>query len=245
MIVLRIYSKFSWIFFKKFWIYSKRLIHQFKAPNYIQHAYAVHYLFNKDTSFLELCELVNDKTCPTIIDVGSNIGFSAIKFKQKIENCNIICVEPISLNRKYFTNNLKNHEYTLMPLGVGETDEKIKIGIPDGTYDTGLYSKNFVNKNSVEIQIRPLDKIFNFLSLNNLDIIKIDVEGMEFDVLKGAESIIKNFNPVLYFEVNKKVSDNYSDIKEYLTSLDYYEYNPRDIEYNQLTKFDVIWKKRQ
>ena len=108
-----------------------------------------------------------------------------------------------------------------------------------------MYYKNFKNKNSIEIQIRPLDKIFNFLSLDKVDIIKIDVEGMEFEVIKGAESIIKKFNPVLYFEVNKKVSDNYSDIKEFLSSLNYTEYNPRDIDYNQLNKFDIVWKKRQ
>ena len=245
MLVLRIYSKLSWILFKKFWHYSNGLLYPFKAPNYIQHSYAIHYLFKEDASFLELCNLVKDKTCPTIIDVGSNIGFSAIKFKKRIINSNLICVEPILLNRKYFIKNLSNHLYDLIPLGVGDADEKIEIGIPEGTYDTGLYSKNFINKNSIEIQIRPLDKIFNFLSIDNVDIIKIDVEGMEFDVLKGAESIIKKYNPILYFEVNKKVSENYSDIKEYLISLDYAEYNPRDIDYNQLTKFDVIWKKRQ
>lgn len=245
MLVLRIYSKLSWILFKSFWIYSNKKLIKFKAPNYIQHSYAIHYLLKDDLTFLELCDLVNDKACPTIIDVGSNIGFSALNFKRRKINSNLICIEPISLNRKYFSSNLKNYEYNLMPLGVGETDEKIKIGIPEGTYDTGLYSKNFINKNSIEIQIRPLDKIFNFFSIDNADIIKIDVEGMEFDVLKGAESIIKKYNPVLYFEVNKKVSDNYSDIKEYLIFLDYAEYNPRNIDYNQLTKFDVIWKKRQ
>lgn len=243
--LVKIYSKLSWILFKKFWHYSNGLLYQFKAPNYIQHAYAIHYFFNNNHSFNELCDLVINKTSPTIIDVGSNIGFTALNFKNKIANSNLICVEPVPLNRKYFTSNLVNYEYNLIPLGVGEADEKIKIGIPEGTYDTGMYSKNFINKNSIEIQIRPLDKIFNFFSIDNVDIIKIDVEGMEFDVLKGAESIIKKYNPVLYFEVNKKVSENYSDIKEYLISMDYAEYNPRDIDYNQLTKFDVIWKKRQ
>lgn len=245
MLVLRIYSKITWILFKKFWYYSKGLFHSFKAPNYIQHSYALHYLFREDLTFLELCDLVEDKACPTIIDVGSNIGFSTLNFKKRFTESNLICIEPISLNRKYFIGNLKYHEYNLVPLGVGEKDEKIKIGIPEGTNDTGLYSKNFINKNSIEIQIRSLDKIFNFLSLDNLDIIKIDVEGMEFEVIKGAESIIKKFNPVLYFEVNKKVSESYSDIKEYLLSLNYAEYNPRDIDYNKLNKFDIVWKKRQ
>ena len=135
MLIQKIYSKLSWIFFKKFWFFSNGLIHIFKAPNYIQHAYAIHYFFNENHSFNELCNLVININYPTIIDVGSNIGFTALNFKKRFTESNLICVEPISLNRKYFIGNLKYHEYNLVPLGVGKKDEKIKIGIPEGTND--------------------------------------------------------------------------------------------------------------
>ena len=38
------------------------------------------------------------------------------------------------------------------------------------------------------------------LDLTRLDLIKIDVEGMELDVLKGADRLLRRFAPVLYVE---------------------------------------------
>ena len=40
----------------------------------------------------------------------------------------------------------------------------------------------------------------SFLSVPHLRFMKIDVEGMELDVLRGAESLLTKFGPVLYVE---------------------------------------------
>jgi FkbM family methyltransferase len=49
----------------------------------------------------------------------------------------------------------------------------------------------------------PVNTIDNFVRDRNLgavDFIKIDVEGMEFDVMQGGQQTLSHFRPILYFE---------------------------------------------
>ena len=55
-------------------------------------------------------------------------------------------------------------------------------------------------KMSQPVPIVTLDEIFDLPSLR---LVKIDAEGMEFDVLKGAERTIRRFRPVRYIENEK------------------------------------------
>ncbi|MEM2292956.1 MAG: FkbM family methyltransferase [Candidatus Aenigmatarchaeota archaeon] len=47
-----------------------------------------------------------------------------------------------------------------------------------------------------------LDNIFQTYGLKRIDLIKIDVEGAELDVLKGARAILMNYMPILMVEVH-------------------------------------------
>ncbi len=57
------------------------------------------------------------------------------------------------------------------------------------------------------------------LKIQRCDLIKIDVEGMELEVLKGALNILDTFNPILYFEQND--DRNFAAIYEILKSRSY------------------------
>ncbi|MBL0097745.1 MAG: FkbM family methyltransferase [Bacteroidetes bacterium] len=48
-----------------------------------------------------------------------------------------------------------------------------------------------------------------------MDFLKIDVEGFEFNVLKGAANSCKKFRPVLFIEVNSLNLPDRSDIKRF------------------------------
>ena len=56
------------------------------------------------------------------------------------------------------------------------------------------------------------------MAYKRLDLIKIDVEGMEMDVLYGAEQTIRNLHPILVIEHIKSVQ---TDIEKFLTSMNY------------------------
>ena len=49
-------------------------------------------------------------------------------------------------------------------------------------------------------QVVTLDTFVNFYNIPRVDYIKIDVEGMDIDVLRGAEQTLKRFSPAIFIE---------------------------------------------
>jgi FkbM family methyltransferase len=64
-----------------------------------------------------------------------------------------------------------------------------------------LISSKFVQTN-YEVPIDTLDKIIQENNLEKIDLIKVDVEGAEFDVLNGAISTLRKDKPILLIEVH-------------------------------------------
>ena len=56
------------------------------------------------------------------------------------------------------------------------------------------------------------------LNLNRIDLIKIDVEGMEIDVLNGAKKSILKFKPILLIEF---IKSDLNLLSEFLNSIQY------------------------
>ena len=77
--------------------------------------------------------------------------------------------------------------------------------------------ENF-GRGSCKIQARALDKVLAEKRIEHVDMIKIDVEGAEYEVLKGLESTLINKNPVLVIEIMKR---DEARVIEYLGSLGY------------------------
>jgi hypothetical protein len=100
----------------------------------------------------------------------------------------------------------------------------LKAGKPDyGTpQDFGMYS--LVNQNdpgaSEQVPVTTIDS----LALPRLDFFKIDVEGMEIDVLQGARETIRKWQPWCWVEFWKV---DVNGIKDQFKDLDY-EFYPMD-----------------
>ena len=89
-----------------------------------------------------------------------------------------------------------------------------------------------MNDEPGSIQCRTLDS-FN---LNNIDFIKIDVDGFEVKVLGGAIETITRNNPAINIEMKKEKRPYVCmEIRKILGSLSYY---PR-----RRTRSDIIWTK--
>jgi hypothetical protein len=76
------------------------------------------------------------------------------------------------------------------------------------------------NIKSIDVEVRTLDS-FNFTAV---DFIKIDVQGHEFGVLKGATELLKNQSPVLVMELATRSQDEIAEknaITEWLTQFGY------------------------
>lgn len=131
-----------------------------------------------------------------VVDVGANIGYFLLLFEHAIGPAgSIVCLEPEpdnarELERNIRANGLANVE--LLRLAAGDSDGLVSLtpGIngvvrPDGS-------------GSLTVQIRRLDSLVG----GRVDFLKIDVEGFEHQVLRGAERLLREQQPTLIVEVH-------------------------------------------
>ena len=151
----------------------------------------------------------------TFIDVGSHKGEVlelALKISKKGKH---FAFEPIpylfhKLNDKYGSK--------CEVLNYGLSDQKKQSSFQHVTTNpaySGIKMRTYPKDEQVEtIQIQ-LDTLDNQLKQHDrVDMIKIDVEGAELEVLKGAKKIIEKFHPIIVFEHGLGASDHYNTSPE-------------------------------
>lgn len=84
---------------------------------------------------------------------------------------------------------------------------EISLRDADGLMNNGLSGilNRGLNVNAVTRQVVPLD----FLKIDSIAFLKIDVEGMEFEVLSGADSLIRSCAPFVFWEASRTLDSNH------------------------------------
>ena len=131
------------------------------------------------------------------VDCGTFDGDSVIKYFQYNKNGMCIAFEPDENNIKLCNKNLKNKNVLIYPLGVYSHTTILKFN--------PLGSGGSIDENgSVEVAVTSLDEtIYNLRP----DYIKMDIEGVEVEAIKGAKNIIKDFSPNLAISIYHKAND--------------------------------------
>ena len=94
-------------------------------------------------------------------------------------------------------------------MGVSEKSGKSILSVPiksSGSIGFGRISINggtFDKAVREEIPLITLDSFFKEQKLSRIDFIKVDVEGHEMSVLKGARNLLETHSPAIMIEVNK------------------------------------------
>lgn len=198
--------------------------------------------YNRRASKLNLEERIF-KALPqdveSIIDIGAHIGVYSIYFGSQFPKAKVLAFEPNPQNYFFLTKNLiKNNikNVRTFQLGIAEKSS-IRKFISD-KYVTGKGSfcedkQNHIKLRSQkiieeEIRMCSLDDILAVSELTSIDFLKIDTEGFETNVIKGAQKVLHQFDPVLYYEIHglskeQKLHDS-SYIYDNLKSLGYHVY---------------------
>jgi len=132
-----------------------------------------------------------------IIDVGANIGDTAIAIIQQCENP-IICIEPSDIFFPYLESNLKliaPNEFSR----VKTIKKLVGTGLISGKLNHTVGTASIkVAENTDMVTHIELDKLIDDIS--NVLLLKVDTDGFDFDVIKSAEKILTNSEPILYWE---------------------------------------------
>jgi FkbM family methyltransferase len=157
-----------------------------------------------------------DLTGQIIYDVGSFQGLLALHFARKAKR--VICYEPNPHNRARLQENIalnRLDNVSVRDVGLGSQPGQFEMVfqplMPGGSsiepkaVDELLKSGAPVVK--LQIQIATLDQDRCEHALPDPDFIKIDTEGLELDILKGAQKTLQDCRPVLFLEMHGETMD--------------------------------------
>lgn len=150
------------------------------------------------------------------VDIGTNIGYHAVAVNHFV-GCNVIGFEPHPNHFAVIAHNVKDKNILVYNAAASNKTGTIHIADFDET-QLGNYGEVSKDSDGIEVQSIKLDD----LNLDDCTVIKIDVEGHELNVLKGASKTIKKFRPVVFFEALKE--NNWEECREFLASKDYKTY---------------------
>ena len=176
--------------------------------------------------------LENIKENDTVIDVGANVGEISLRAANIVGNKGgkIYSFEPDLINFNRFLNNIKiNAVKNITPInkGLGNVDGVFNLSVVDENnrgMNRIVESNESLNTSKIEVTI--LDNYIKLKNITRVDLIKIDTEGFEMNVIKGAKNLLKRFRPILFIELDEKnLIDQNSSPKEIIKHLINLNYN--------------------
>ena len=192
-------------------------------------------------------KLINFKKKITIYDIGASDGIASKFFLNNLSVKKIYCFEPDKTYVKILKN-LKKKQLIIKPFGIGIKNFESDIFMPrykffNRNYDLTTYSffdRFYLNKQinldfkfrknisiiKKKIYIKKIDKINA-----NINLIKIDTNGYEFQVIKGLKSLISYSRPVIILETNQDILIIKKFLKKYSYNGYYY-----DVKKKKLTR---------
>ncbi len=172
---------------------------------------------------IEMLKDIASRTPPgtTIIDIGANIGNHTVYFSLFCGAAKVLSFEPQveifhTLVRNIASNAGTEHVQAFN-VGLGKEARRAKLGKIDEK-NTGM-TKIEIDPEG-DITVLKLDDVITGLpDLPPISVVKIDVEGMELDVLKGAYRTVSNHRPLIYAEAGTEAE--FSVLQQFFSPLGY------------------------
>jgi len=155
-------------------------------------------------------KLVNNDSI--ILDIGSNRGFFTYHYSKMAKKGFVYSFEPIPGTfelQKKLLNFFHINNYKVFNLALSDKVGNIEMILPRqghfpedlcATIKTENVEKSFANFETINTACETLNNIISKEKIERIDFIKMDVEGAEFLVLKGAEKAL-NLRPIIFMEM--------------------------------------------
>jgi FkbM family methyltransferase len=147
----------------------------------------------------------------TLVDVGAQIGYYSLKAAALVgSGGHVIAVEPNPDTIARLRANVAASGagvVAVAPVACSDAEATLDLfAAPESnTGETSLSKANASQTGAVahtyKVRARPLDDIVREAGLARVDVIKIDVEGAEYLVLKGAQQTLDRFHPMILVEI--------------------------------------------
>ncbi len=142
----------------------------------------------------------------TVIDIGTNIGEMVLTFAKIVTPTGrVYGFEPDPINNAKCRRNISLNGFnniTLEPLALAHEASTFNLACIDDRNPgmNRIVPEGYAGQ-ATRIKAVPFDEYVRSKAIDRIDVIKIDVEGFEHNVLKGAEATIERLRPKLFIEV--------------------------------------------
>ncbi|MDR3653778.1 MAG: FkbM family methyltransferase [Paludibacter sp.] len=180
-------------------------------------------------------------------DIGANIGLFSLHASPILgANGHIYSFEPTPETFTRLTRNIELNSFsnvTLENKGLSNKNEFLQFHVATNGFDAWnsfAIINELGNSDTIKVEVTTLDNYIDTQNISNINLIKLDVEGWELNVLKGAVSLLSSSNsPVLlveFTETNAFAAGYYcGELFDYVKSFGY-EWYAYDIDDNKLTR---------
>ena len=170
----------------------------------------------------------------TVIDIGAHIGRYTITSSKQVGNTGkVVAIEADPDNFQLLKRNIALNKLTnVLPLNyaVFSTRTRMKLYEQSASakYNSLMLTRAAKTRNYVEVNADTLDSILEQNEVNQVNWIKIDVEGAEFEVLKGSTKTLSSENVSLLIEIH-----NIEDPSHYDNIVDFLKHDKYEITFEQ------------
>ncbi len=130
----------------------------------------------------------------TVLDVGANVGITALYFAQVFPNARIYAFEPAPDNFAILAKNVANCDRIRgFPFALGARDAMLELFASDNPANFGGYSLHPAGSDTsrrTRVPVRSVAAVLGELALARVDVIKVDTEGAEYDILTALPASV-------------------------------------------------------
>lgn len=187
-------------------------------------------IFEQEMCEAIVSELIHEEK-PIFLDIGANIGFVSTFVYSRVPHVQIHAFEPGPHQGRLLDLTLKKNPLQSINLhteALGDRIGKVTFHIHDakhaaldGLQDTQRRGKTL----PIEVPMITLDSWWIAAHKPKISVIKIDTEGAELLVLRGAKECIQTTSPIIFFEIEpenlKAYPYNKGDIENFFTDVGY------------------------
>jgi FkbM family methyltransferase len=177
-----------------------------------------------DANLAEIAEAVLPMEAPVICEVGSNIGASLLQLKRVRPQAQILAFEPSDRFRPFLEKNIALAGLTDVTvftalLGAGLGTVSLYNNVASASAARPRDPDQLVPRREQTVAVTTLDATLP--RGVSVDLIKVDTDGFDFEVLRGAQATIERDSPVIYVEYYPNLLDRPEEDLAWLQSIGY------------------------
>ena len=196
---------------------SRQLV--LSTPNWLTHRRAKQLLTDEPETIAWIDSFKSDSV---FWDIGANIGIYSI-YAAATKGCEVVAFEPAFLNLTILQENIElnnlSDKVTIFPVGLSDTVGVKTLYLSRENYISGgahnslgkpinQYGGEMTSTMEIRVPAETLNSYRDNYSNRPPDYIKIDIDGLELDVLQGASQVLKEVKEISIELLGNNQSDN-------------------------------------